>query len=56
MEERNAAAIGGETPTADEAGAGAGASAAEDSPMREKKAMRTAIAENAKKLLEAIPL
>lgn len=53
METRNATAAGGDTPKAEEAGAGAGESAAEDSPMREKPT-RTAMRANAKKLLEAI--
>ncbi|XXG45957.1 hypothetical protein AAC387_Pa02g0908 [Persea americana] len=53
METRNATAAGGDTPTADEAGAGDGDSAPEDSPKREKPT-RTAMRANAKKLLEAI--
>lgn len=49
-EAKNTAARGGETPTAPEAGAGAGASAAKEPPMREN-AIMTAIRKMAKALV-----
>lgn len=52
MEMRNAGVTGGDTPMAEEAGAGVRASPAKDSPMRGNQMMRIAIRENAKKFRE----